>query len=76
MDEQKEYEMNHTLRNKLARLLDVKSIVTLLLVAVMAIMTAGGQPVSELFSSSVMLILGFFFGKRNDPKGDKSDDQQ
>ena len=48
---------------KLARLLDVKSLVTLALVLVLCIMTLSGREVSELFSSAVMLVLGFFFGK-------------
>ncbi|MCX4265685.1 MAG: hypothetical protein OSJ64_02550 [Firmicutes bacterium] len=48
---------------RLARLLDVKSLVTLALVLVLCIMTLSGREVSELFSSAVMLVLGFFFGK-------------
>lgn len=48
---------------RLARLLDVKSLVTLELVLVLCIMTLSGREVSELFSSAVMLVLGFFFGK-------------
>lgn len=47
----------------LARLIDVKSIVTLSLVAVLATLTLHGLPIPELFSSAVMLVLGFFFGK-------------
>jgi len=46
-----------------ARLIDVKSIVTLSLVAVLATLTLRGLPIPELFSSAVMLVLGFFFGK-------------
>lgn len=57
-----------TILQRLARLLDVKSIVTMALVLVLCIMTLSGREVSELFSSSVMLVLGFFFGK-NVPKG-------
>ena len=48
---------------RLARLLDVKSLVTMALVAVLCVMTLEGRESSELFSSSVMLVLGFFFGK-------------
>ncbi len=52
-----------TILQRLARLLDVKSLVTLALVLVLCIMTLSGREVSELFSSAVMLVLGFFFGK-------------
>ena len=46
-----------------SRLIDVKSIVTLSLVTVLSVLTLRGLPVPELFSSAVMLVLGFFFGK-------------
>ena len=46
-----------------SRLIDVKSIVTLSLVTVLAVLTLRGLPIPELFSSAVMLVLGFFFGK-------------
>lgn len=48
---------------RLARLLDVKSLVTLALVLVLCVMTIGCREMSELFGSAVMLVLGFFFGK-------------
>lgn len=48
---------------KLARLIDVKSIVTLLLVIVLCILTLKQMPTGELFNNAVMLVLGFFFGK-------------
>ena len=48
---------------KLAKLIDVKSIVTLALVAILCVMTICGKPTNELFNSAVMLVLGFFFGK-------------
>lgn len=48
---------------RLARLIDVKSMVTLALVAVLCVMTLWGRETTELFNSSVMLVLGFFFGK-------------
>ena len=51
---------------KIARLIDVKSLVTLALVGVLCVMTLKGQPTSDLFNSSIMLILGFFFGKKLD----------
>lgn len=50
-------------KERMCRLIDVKSLVTLALVAVLCVMTALGRETSELFNSSVMLVLGFFFGK-------------
>ncbi len=53
-----------TIMERLARLVDVKSLVTLALVGVLCVMTVCGQQTSELFNSAVMLVLGFFFGKQ------------
>lgn len=53
----------------LKKLIDVKSIVTLTLVITMVIVILGKFEVEsnifQLFSSSVMLVLGFFFGKKD-----------
>lgn len=51
------------IKGQFAGLVDVKSIVTLLLVVVLAIVTLMQLPVPDLFSNAIMLILGFFFGK-------------
>ncbi len=51
------------LTERLARLIDVKSLVTISLVAVLCVMTLCGRPTGEIFNSAVMLVLGFFFGK-------------
>ncbi len=51
------------MKERISKLIDVKSIVTLALVAVLCVITLMGIDVPELFSSSVMLVLGFFFGK-------------
>lgn len=52
------------IKERIARLIDVKSIITISLVIVLCIQTINGQPTSELFNSAVMLVLGFFFGKK------------
>ena len=52
-----------TIREKLAKLIDVKSIITIALVIVLCITTLTGASTPDLFNSSVMLVLGFFFGK-------------
>lgn len=57
---------NNAAKERLARLIDVKSLVTLALVAVLCGMTLGGRETGEIFNSAVMLVLGFFFGKKTD----------
>jgi len=52
-----------TILSQLARLIDVKSIVTLALVATLIVLTLRGTDLPDLFSNSVMLVLGFFFSK-------------
>lgn len=55
------------IKNKVAKLIDVKSIVTIILTVILAIIILGQikleSNVFQLFSSSFMLVLGFFFGK-------------
>lgn len=64
-----------TFFSQIARLIDVKSLVTLALVATLIVMTLRGMELPDLFSNSVMLVLGFFFSKTargstdNDKKG-------
>lgn len=52
------------IHDRIAKLIDVKSIITIALVIVLCIQTINGQPTQELFNSAVMLVLGFFFGKK------------
>ena len=52
------------IKDRIAKLIDVKSIITITLVAVLCTTTLNGQSTPELFNSAVMLVLGFFFGKK------------
>lgn len=52
------------IKDKIAKLIDVKSIITIALVIILCVTTLNGQPTPELFNSAVMLVLGFFFGKK------------
>lgn len=52
------------IKDRIAKLIDVKSIITIVLVAVLCATTLSGQSTTELFNSAVMLVLGFFFGKK------------
>ena len=56
---------------RIAKLIDVKSLVTLALVIVLCVMTVTGEATSELFNSAVMLVLGFFFGKNLNKQEEK-----
>lgn len=53
----------------LKKLIDVKSIVTLTLVITMVVAILGKLEIEsnmfQLFSSAIMLVLGFFFGKKD-----------
>ena len=53
-----------SIKDRIAKLIDVKSIITVALVIVLCVQTISGQPTPELFNSAVMLVLGFFFGKK------------
>lgn len=52
------------IKDRIAKLIDVKSIITIALVVVLCVTTLNGQSTPELFNSAVMLVLGFFFGKK------------
>lgn len=61
------------MKEKIAKLIDVKSIVTITLVVTLVIIIIARLDIQDnifqLFSSAVMLVLGFFFGKK-DNSGD------
>jgi thiamine transporter ThiT len=50
------------MKEKLAKLIDVKFIVTLVMVIVFAYMTVAGKSVTDQFGSLLMMILSFYFG--------------
>lgn len=51
-----------TFLQRLARLLSVKSLVTLIFVVTYAYMTIVGKSVDEQFASIMLMIIGFYFG--------------
>jgi hypothetical protein len=57
------------IKERLAKLIDVKSIVTITLVVTLVIIILAKLNIKDnifqLFSSAVMLVLGFFFGKKD-----------
>ena len=56
-------------KDRLSKLIDVKSIVTITLVVTLVIIILAQLNIQDnifqLFSSAVMLVLGFFFGKKD-----------
>ena len=50
------------LKSKLAKLIDVKSIVTILLTAVFAYLSAAGKVAVEQFLTVFTVIIAFYFG--------------
>lgn len=59
------------MKEKLAKLIDVKSIVTIMLVATLVIVTLKQIKTPELFGSVLMMVIGFFFGKQSNGRGEK-----
>ena len=57
---------------KIAKLIDVKSIVTLALVGTLVYVVISGKPLDEkvflLFSNVVTMIITYFFTKKKDPE--------
>ena len=50
------------IRERIAKLIDVKSLVTLTLTGVMAYLSISGREVSETFKTIYVMIIGFYFG--------------
>ena len=65
--------MNMKIKDRIAKLIDVKSIITIALVIVLCVATLTQLPTPELFNSAVMLVLGFFFGKKLNATDDTTD---
>lgn len=50
------------IKDKIAKLVDVKSLVTLILTAVFAVQTARGYITSEQFQTIFTTVIAFYFG--------------
>lgn len=53
------------MKERICKLVDVKSIVTLTLTGVFAYMNIVGQEVSETFKTIYVMIIGFYFGTQS-----------
>lgn len=56
------------MKEKLCKLIDVKSLVTLTLTAVMAYLSISGKEISETFKTIYVMIIGFYFGTQSNKK--------
>jgi len=56
------------MKDRISKLIDVKSIVTLTLTAVMAYLSIAGEEVSETFKTIYVMIIGFYFGTQTTKK--------
>jgi hypothetical protein len=56
------------MKSKLAKLIDVKSIVTLLLVFIFCYLAVVGRVTSQDFMTVFVIVIGFYFGTQT-PKG-------
>ena len=60
-------------KERLANLIDVKTIITLAIVGAFVVMTIFGRELDSTYLSVVTLVLGFYFGKGEDTKVDDGD---
>lgn len=56
------------MKEKLYKLIDVKSLVTLTLTGVMAYLSIAGVEASETFKTIYVMIIGFYFGTQTTKK--------
>lgn len=56
------------MKNKLAKLIDVKSLVTLILTVIFAVQTAKGMITSEQFQTIFSTVIAFYFGTQFNKK--------
>lgn len=57
------------MKNRLAKLINVKSIVTIVLTAVFSVLSLGGKITSESFLTIFTVVIGFYFGTQSEKKG-------
>lgn len=54
--------------NQLARLIDVKSIITIILTVIFAVLALNGSVMSSEFLSVFTMVIGFYFGVQHEKK--------
>ena len=56
------------IREKLAKLIDIKSIVTILLTLVFCYLSITGVIAAQLFMTIFVVVIGFYFGTQSEKK--------
>ena len=62
------------MKNKIAKLIDVKSLVTLILTAVFAYLAIAGKISGTEFLTIFTVVIGFYFGTQSMKNNDKKDE--
>lgn len=62
------------MKNKIAKLIDVKSLVTLILTAVFAYLAIEGKISGTEFLTIFTVVIGFYFGTQSMKDNDKKDE--
>ena len=57
------------MKNRLAKLINVKSIVTIVLTAVFSVLSLKGRITPESFLTIFTVVIGFYFGTQSEKKG-------
>ena len=61
------------MKDKLAKLIDVKSIITLVLTGVFAVETVKGNISADQFLTIFTVVISFYFGTQHEKRRDKND---
>lgn len=59
------------IKDRLAKLIDVKSIITLLITSIFCYLAVVGVITAELFMTIFTVIIGFYFGTQSEKKTNK-----
>ncbi len=57
------------MKNRLAKLINVKSIVTIVLTVVFSVLSLKGRITPESFLTIFTVVIGFYFGTQSEKKG-------
>ena len=61
------------IREKLAKLIDIKSIVTILLTLVFCYLSITGVIAAQLFMTIFVVVIGFYFGAQSEKNKNKTE---
>lgn len=59
------------MKEKIAKLIDIKSIVTLVVTAVFAYLSSTGRITPEQFTTIFMMVISFYFGTQTQKKNEE-----